>query len=247
MVMDRPNPELPSTSADPPAPPPTVMMPESTSMSGTTCSPDVCSAGYMSPEDILPLSKTSATKAKQKQKVVKTRILTDTPEKLELEKTHREREEEKATQSTKKQCVKGSKKQSSKQTTVEEGSSDESDMSVVLDDITDDESLQESSDEDDLTLKGGDFVVVNFAGKSRNYHYIGLLEKVDGNDLEVEFLRRGRITPGLGQTTFKFRPMDEGSFPRRDVIKKLPRPLTVGGTARREKVNLPLQPGQVAC
>ena len=55
----------------------------------------------------------------------------------------------------------------------------------------------ESSDsdmsaEENSEFAVGDFVVINFKSKSRNYRYIGLLEKIEGNDLECKFLRRGK-------------------------------------------------------
>lgn len=74
----------------------------------------------------------------------------------------------------------------------------------------------------------GDFAVVNFKGKSRNYRYIGLLEKFEGNDLECKFLRSGK-------PTFTFKEKDEGFFPRCDVIEKLPKLHRVGVTARRSQ------------
>lgn len=77
-----------------------------------------------------------------------------------------------------KQFVKGGKKKGRKQTVEEESSSNDIDTTVVLNDCADDESLEESSDDDLTTLAVGDNVVVKFAGKSKIYHYVRLLEKV---------------------------------------------------------------------
>jgi len=94
-------------------------------------------------------------------------------------------------------------------------------------------SESDTSEEENTELAVGDFVVVNFKGKSRNYHYIGLLERIEGDDLECKFLRRGKA--GYGKPTFTFKEKDEGFFPRYDVIAKLPKPHRVGGTARRSQ------------
>lgn len=70
-------------------------------------------------------------------------------------------------------------------------SSSESDTMIPHD--TDRESSEsDTSAEENTELAVGNFVVVNFRGKSRNYCYSVLLEKIEGNDLECKFLRRVR-------------------------------------------------------
>lgn len=190
--------------------------------------------GYVSPEHIIPLPKASSARGKKRRKRVKTRILTDTPEKLAIEKAHQERAQKKAPKKQiEKQSVKGGKKKGSKQTIEEESSSNES-GTTVLNDCTDDESSEESSDDDLKILAVGDFVVVEYAGKAKSKTY-RLLEKVSEDELQARFLKRGRVCPMLEKPTFTLKSMDEGTFPREDVLKKLPKPMTVGGTARREK------------
>lgn len=64
---------------------------------------------------------------------------------------------------------------------------------------------------------------------------LGYLRKFSEDELEARFLKRGRVSPKLDKPTFTFKSMDEGTSPREDVVKKLPRPITVGATARWEK------------
>lgn len=85
-------------------------------------------------------------------------------------------------------------------------------------------------------LCAGDFVIVNFAGKTKSYNYVGLVEKVDGADISAKFLKRSSKRSVDGKPIFTFKENDEGVIPREDVHKKLPTPQKLGGTARsREK------------
>ena len=95
--------------------------------------------GYVSAEHIIPLPKTSSARGKKRHDKVKTRILTDTPEKLAIEKAHHERAQKKAPKKqTEKQFVKGGKKKGRKQIIEEESSFSDGDTTVVLNDCTDD-------------------------------------------------------------------------------------------------------------
>jgi len=73
---------------------------------------------------------------------------------------------------------------------------------------------------------------VNFT-KCNSYHYIGLVESLEGNEVNARFLRRIRGSTGKDKATFAFKENDVGSVPLNDVLKKLPKPRKVGGTARR--------------
>ena len=167
MVTDRPNPEVPSTSAaadlpvpsykepthatgleagvDPGEPPAT--LPEPNPKHSSSDDTGSCAhLGYVSPEVIHPLPKATTRRPRMIRKKVKTRIVTDTPEKMELEKAHKEKEDEKAEKEKKK-----------------------------------------------------------------------TKRSVDGKPI------------------FTFKDNDEGVFPRGDVVKRLPTPKKLGGTARREE------------
>ena len=109
ILTDRPNPEEPSTSAaadlpgssheeptnatcleagSDPGEPPTLLEPnpEQSSSDETDSS---AHWGYVSPEAILPLPKATARRPRMRRKKVKSKIVTDTPEKMELEKAQK--------------------------------------------------------------------------------------------------------------------------------------------------------------
>ncbi len=67
--------------------------------------------------------------------------------------------------------------------------SEESDISIPLNDTTDYESSDVQNDDDDdvdKDLSAGDFVIVSFAGKTKSYNYVGLVEKVEGGRTSVQ-------------------------------------------------------------
>jgi hypothetical protein len=94
--------------------------------------------------------------------------------------------------------------------------------------------VESDSDYDfqDNEIIEGDFVVVKFvSGKSRVEHHIARVDVVDGEECEGVFLQRQgslqQVTP-----TFVLNEKDDASFPKTDIILKLPVPKMVGGTAR---------------
>ncbi len=117
MVTDRPNPEKPSTSAaaDPPGPsyeepthatgleagpdpgePPATLPEPNPEHSSSDATGSGVHGSYVSPKVILSLPKARARRPRMMRKKVKTIIVTDTPEKMELEKTHKEKQDIKA-------------------------------------------------------------------------------------------------------------------------------------------------------
>ncbi|KAI4828179.1 hypothetical protein KUCAC02_022291 [Chaenocephalus aceratus] len=84
---------------DPGEPPATLTNPEHLSSDKSGSSAHL---GYVSPEVPSSLAKSHRKKKKIVRKKVKTRIVTDTPEKMELEKAHKEKEDTKAEQENKK-------------------------------------------------------------------------------------------------------------------------------------------------
>ncbi|XP_034061484.1 uncharacterized protein LOC117539414 isoform X2 [Gymnodraco acuticeps] len=283
------------TDPDPGEPPATLTNPEHLSSDKSGSSAHL---GYVSPEVILPLPKATERKKKCVRKKVKTRIVTDTPEKMELEKAHKEKEDKKAEQEKKKNerekkralkaanqtktkkktavyssseessttndeaedglekthsrekeraekkkrsgnkkgALKGSKPTKPKKKVLS-SSSEESDFPIPLSDTTHYESSDVQSDDDDgdKDLSAGDFVIVKFAGKkSKCYNYVGLVENVEGDEISAKFLKQSYKRSVDGKPIFTFRENDEGVIPRGDVLKKLPTPQKLGGTARRE-------------
>ena len=76
---------------------------------------------------------------------------------------------------------------------------------------------------------------MNFAGKTKSYNYVGLVEKVDGADISAKFLKRSSKRSVDGKPIFTLKKNDEEVIPRENVHKKLPTPQKLGGTARREQ------------
>ncbi|KAI4826426.1 hypothetical protein KUCAC02_029874, partial [Chaenocephalus aceratus] len=54
------------------------------------------------------------------------------------------------------------------------------------------------------------------------------------DEISAKFLKQSCKRSVDGKPIFTFRENDEGVIPRGDVLKKLPTPQTLGGTARRE-------------
>ena len=77
-------------------------------------------------------------------------------------------------------------------------SSDESEAPQVPYDVAPDigSSEDESSESDVSDLSVGDFVIVRFAGKKRSLHYIGLIDKIEDDEVTARFLKRIRGTAG---------------------------------------------------
>ena len=78
------------------------------------------------------------------------------------------------------------------------------------------ESGESDADEPDYQVIEGDFAVVKFVlAKSRIVHYIARVDVIDGDECE-----------GVHQTisTFMINDKDEASFPKKDIIRKLPEP-----------------------
>ncbi|XP_051955280.1 uncharacterized protein LOC127624545 [Xyrauchen texanus] len=193
-------------------------------------------AGYVSPREILPLPK-CPPRTQTKRKRVKTAILTDTPEKQAIEKVYKERQKKLAgKKQNSKEKGKPKKKATKKKIIV--SSSEESDVPVPIDNVSEEESSEdERSDPGNSDLSMGDFVIVNFATKQRSVRYIGMIEKVEDDEILAQFLRRIQgNTKEWERPTFVIKENDVAHVPKSDVVKKLPQPKRPGGTTRREQL-----------
>ncbi len=137
----------------------------------------------MSPKVILLLPKATAIRPRMTRKKVKTRIVTD-----------KRAEKLKINENKKRGALKVSKSTKRKKKVTVYSSSEESDISIPLNNTTDYESSDVQNDDDDddgdKDLSAGDFVIVSFAGKTKSYNYVGLVEKVEGADISAKFLRQ---------------------------------------------------------
>lgn len=173
-----------------------------TSMLPSSASMDVCVLpddtnvhpshnAFVSAEEILPLPKSPHPRTQTRRKHGKTRILTDTPEKLVIERAHKEREkkQEGKKQSNMKDKRKLKKKQNRKKITV--SSKFESDVPIPLVDTSEDDTSENERSEPERTeLMVGNFIIVKFTTKHRSYHYIGFVENLEGEEVSARFLRR---------------------------------------------------------
>lgn len=150
---------------------------------------------------------------------------------------NRENKKQKIYENKKRGALKVSKPTKPKTKVTVYSSSEESDISIPINDSTDYESsdVQNDNDDDgDKDLSGGDFFIVSFAGKTKSYNYVGLVEKVEGADISAKFLRQSCKKSVDGKPIFTFKEND-GVIPKDNVLKKLPTPKKRGGTARREQ------------
>ncbi|CAL8274915.1 unnamed protein product [Gadus morhua 'NCC'] len=139
---------------------------------------------------------------------------TDDEAEDDLENTHnrenKRAEKEKRNEYKKKGALKGFKSTKPKKKVVVYSSSEESDISIPLNDTTNESSDgQNDDDDDDKDLSAVDFVIVSFAGKTATYTYIGLVEKVDDADISAKFLRQSCKRSVDGKPIFTFKDNDE--------------------------------------
>lgn len=193
------------------------------------------SLAYIPPSAVLPIPKSNAERKKTKgRKKGRTRILTDTPVRQEI--SEAEKSKRKPTKEANNQKSSGTitarktlfKQGASAGNTSSESSNSDSDSDVVYDDESDHED-ENSLDE----IVEGDFVVVKYEGKSRMVHYIARVDVIDGNEFEGIFLKK--VASKMSSRDWVFIPNsnDEASFPKEDVVCKLPQPKPVGGSTRR--------------
>ncbi len=164
---------------------------------------------------------------------------TDDEAEDDLENTHnrenKRAEKQKMNENKKRGALKVSKPTKPQNNVTVYSSSEESDISIPLNDTTDNESSDIQNDDDgDKDLSAGDFVIMSFAGNTKSYNYVGLVEKFEGADIGAKFLRQSCKSVD-GKPIFTFKENYKGVMPRDDVLKKPPTPQKLGGTARREQ------------
>ena len=98
-------------------------------------------------------------------------------------------------------------------------------------DLTSDSEMETTEDDDDIIE--GDFVIVQIAGKCRQVNYIARIDSVDGIEYEGVFLKK---VPGRIQNDgiYIINEDDQAQFMKADVVRKLPVPSIVGGSARKD-------------
>jgi hypothetical protein len=205
----------------------------------------------LTPEMIRPFPKAKPRKVTNKgRKPGKTRILTETPEKEELE-----RQENKKMLKTRKSAKRNvlidideseiarQQKQSLKTKTLtkrrKKSESEDSDISCSNVSSGESNYVPEELDKDfDHSVNGlnsGDYIVVRFSTESNrkvspDIHYVGLVENIHSNEkCSVNFMRR------RGNSLTFFFPENEDKVDDinfGNIVLRLPPPVSVGGTSR---------------
>lgn len=183
---------------------------------------------HLTPEQIRPLPKAPLRKNERKggRKPGRCRIVTDTPEKQEIELQ--------AQMKTIKKVVSQEKKKQIARKVLLESSSEE-DYEEATDDSPDDEfDLSEVEQEIDRPtndcLTVGNYLLVKLETKRARKYYIATITELGHDNVSVKYLMKNKLTRN-------FLVVDESIYqvPHDDIIMILNNPITVGGTARKCK------------
>lgn len=176
------------------------------------------------PEQLRPFPKAAPRVTTSRgRKCGKSRVLTETPEKLELEKEYEARQAKKA----KVQKV-------TKKIIPESSSSEEEEDEMNLnDDSSDDVDWPTRVEEREVShdvISPGEFWLTKLEGKKLTYYYIAEVVEIVDKDFKIKYLKK------INQSTNKFLHESEKIFSitNEDFVMKLPAPTSVGGSARRE-------------
>lgn len=233
-MTDRPNPDVTSMpSATSSNPSTSVLNLPSTSASFTNLSfssnssiPSTSSMNshfpvqLVTPEQLRPFPKAGPRKGRGGRNRTKSRILTDTPVKAEIEKKHNLKKTKKTSQNNKKV-----KKQTKKRI-----------LDLSSDSETELENFHLSSDEDAVddfedsrtNIENGDFDLAKFTTKSSLLHFIGRVIEENGNDFSINFLKRSDAC----SFCFIYPEKEDIATVSRSDLTKLPHPMISGGTER---------------
>ncbi|KAK6168029.1 hypothetical protein SNE40_004071 [Patella caerulea] len=208
-----------------------VRKPEASSTAAPALTQPGPSNHYVSPADIVPLPRAGPRKATNRgRKRGDTKILTDTPVRNSIA-------DALAARHAKKRKVNPPVKQGAKKslfkTRARKSPTPSSSSESDTEDVPFMESSESDADEPDYEVVEGDFAVVKFvSAKSRIVHYIARVDIIDGDECEGVFLQR-EFNRNQTMPTFMINNKDEGAFPKTDIVKKLPDPIQLGGTAHR--------------
>lgn len=186
---------------------------------------DIMSVKHFSPQDIMPYPKAAPrVQSSRGRKRGRSRILTDTPEKAEIEELAFKKIAKEAAINKKRE----EKLRKLRNTELFNSTDDEEDDIPSLPDSSGGSDFLSQDDLiDDKDPEPDDFVLVKFPTKKTVKFYVGKVLSLKGNTLEVNFLRR----KGLVGSCFTFPIVEDISEVDRTDVQKLPQP-SVSGTAR---------------
>jgi len=216
LVTDRSNPE--ATEQVPDQPTPSNPSPKTGCSHQSTSSPIVTFENRqvpsaVTPEEIRPFPTAPPRKANTNRKRGKALTLTDTPIKEGIELAAKQRAEKQL-----------KKRRLQKKQISDSDSSEEDEEPVPLES----ESEEVEPEEEPLLLKNGAYVVVKYTSKRSSAMFVGQVTALDRKEdlVTVTFLKRN------GASFVRPEPEDIDIINESDIIKILPSPTTVGGTAR---------------
>lgn len=190
-------------------------------------------ATYVSPEQIRPFPKAAARqKKKGGPKPGRCRILTDTPEKTEIENEEAQRNVKqvyKGDKPTKRKVFQKDDSSSSSEANESLPSSGDSFSDVTFGIAEEEDDTNEIANEEVI---GGDFALVRVLGKKTSHFYIAEILQKDHSVLEVRYLKRARHLSG---NKFVYSSEQSYELSLDDVIYKVPPPIPVGATVRQGK------------
>ena len=186
-------------------------------------------------EEIRPFPKAQMSKpSRKRRKLGRSRVLTDTPEKNEIENAQNEKKKSNKVNVASQIFKEVTDKHKIRKETPEESSSEEEVTSHNSDDESivsfqelarryEEEELQELFLDSTQPLEIGKWVLVAFATKKTKKHYIGVIQSLNTEEPTVKFARRVKNT-----STFVWPHTDDISeIPSEDIITFLPQP-TIG-------------------
>lgn len=192
----------------------------------------------LSPEIVRPFPKAPPRKGvAAKRKKAKSRIMTDTPEKLLIEEQaaakKRKVAKAKIPKLSKEVCITTVRKENKRRISPSssESTHDEFISSGSSSEWNEPEGSEAEPDEDDVIIPDrdfqvGDHVLVVFPTKKTRLHYVGVIEEIDDCEYTINFMRLTKI-----RNTFCYPDVkDVSTVSRCDIITKLPTPST---TTRR--------------
>lgn len=214
------------TDQPPPPPESSAFVPSNSSNQAFTDLQAQPSTSTISPQLIRPFPKVSLGKRRQGgPKPGRCRILTDTPEKNEIE----EMLNASAT------VTRRSKAKVKRQVLKDDTSTSESDDSLPessdsTNDVDDEVFEQPEDVEVKSEIKRDDFVLVKVPGKKKQHLYVAQILKADQSNFEVKYLKR---CSHLSGNKFSYTNETPYEIVFDDILRKLPEPIPVGATARQ--------------
>ncbi|KAG5888593.1 hypothetical protein JTB14_004775 [Gonioctena quinquepunctata] len=205
------------------------------------------------PSDVKPLPKACPRNTTRKSRKGKSRIYTSTPEierieelekakLMNVKKTNTSRKLVSESKPKKMQSSKQSKRRKKNKAVSDDILSSDPDINLtfiatkkIKNDLSDsDMDLDYSADDDELNellddekILRDDYLLVKFATKKRSLHYVGkVIDVMENGEFEVTFLKKcikGFVHPEVEDISY---------IERKDIVSKLPKPMTTPGTSR---------------